>query len=284
MISNKNKPLFRWIVGDVSFDGLRILHKSIQSVAKLYKNEFDFLVCSNASDVGCKKRLQSMSDALGVQIYEQSWADLPISQSAVLKEFDINANIGIPQGRQGTFWKMCPPRMRLNSHEIVCDNDILIVDHIDKINEFLESDKVLLMKEDAFCVGKYFSLFEDKESYNSGLYGLPPYYDFAEDLRATWKDNGEYHSLLWRDEQGLITATLKKQSHITITEIVHLFNEGRCSDYKFETIDENKIKSRVMKSMTFSKHNFSLYDKGYHFLGVNRQSHAMWHEYQLRTL
>ena len=249
------------------------MSQAIKNALRLYKNDFDFLICSNAVNSTCKKKLQDISRKFDIEVYDQSWIDLPLDESLILKSSD--------RIRQGTFWKLCPARMRLESHEMICDNDIVFVNPINSILEFLEKKEILMMKEDAFCVGKYFNLFKEKENYNSGLYGLPPGYDFKEDLRKTWSET-KYDSLIWRDEQGLVTSTLKKHKHITIEpdEIIHLFENGRCSAYDFEIIKENKIKTRVMKNMKFNEFKFSNNDKGYHFLGVNRSSHKKWIEYK----
>jgi hypothetical protein len=277
------KPLFRWIVGDVNPQGLLVFSQTIRNLIKLYKNYFDFLICSNAIDPICIIKIKEISERFGVEIYKQSWDSFPLNKETVLENFNIFSKTGIPRGRQGTFWKICPPRLRIGSHEIICDNDLIITKKIDSIFQFLENNKVLMLKEDAFCVGKYFHMFKEGENYNSGLYGLPPNYDFANDLKCSWEKNGKFNNLFWRDEQGLITMTLKKNKHITITsdEIIHLFSGGRCSDYEFEFITENLIKTRVLKNLKIDKFNFSNKDKGYHFLGVNRdEHHATWHQYK----
>lgn len=268
------RPLFRWVVGDVSAEGFYVLSQAIRNIIRIYKNYFDFLICSNAVHENSKKNIKKIAEKFDIKIYEQSWLDLPIDQSLISKAPNVD--------RQGTFWKICPPRMRLKSHEIICDNDIILVNPINSIFEFLEKNVILMMKEDAFCVGKYFPLFKEKENYNSGLYGFPPNYNFEEDLKTTWIKNGRYHGLLWRDEQGLVTSTLKKHDHITIEsdEIIHLFDSGRCSSYDFKIIEEEKIKTRVMENMKFNEFNFSKMDKGYHFLGVNRSRHRKWIEYK----
>jgi hypothetical protein len=273
-----NKPLFRWIIGDVEPEGFSVLSESIRNILKFYKNEFDFLICSNAINLNSKLMLQKISQRFNVEIHEQSWDELPIDQSFIFKKSNSI--------RDGTFWKLCPSRMRLKSHEIICDNDVVFTKPINSIKEFLEKNVVLMMKEDAFCVGKYFNLFKEKENYNSGLYGLPPNYDFEKELKKTWEENGKYNELLWRDEQGLVTSTLKKNEHIIISsdEIIHLFNQGRCFSYDFKLIQENKIKSRIMQDMNFKDFKFSNNEKGYHFLGVNREKHNKWLEYKRRSI
>jgi hypothetical protein len=272
------KPLFRWVIGDVRNEGFCILSDAIKNLLKLYKNDFDFLICSNATKSNSKKKLKEISKKFEIQIYEQSWNDLPINQSLIMKTND--------QIRQGTFWKLCPPRLRLEAHEIICDNDLVFVNPIDAITEFLDrKNAILMLKEDAFCVGKYFYLFEEKENYNSGLYGLPPYYDFAKEIKATWSEK-KFQDLMWRDEQGLVTGTLKKFEHITIqaSEIIHLFDHGRCFGYDYDFVEEKNVKTRLMKNMKFNKFNFSVSDKGYHFLGANRNNHELWKEYKRKNL
>lgn len=268
------KPLFRWIIGDSNSNGLCVFSHAIKNIIRLYKNNFDFLICSNAINLNCKDEIKKIAQKFNIEIYEQSWFDFPLNKNTILET---------PIGRQGSFWKICPPRLRIDSHEIICDNDIIIINPINAIFEFLQKDKILMMKEDAFCVGKYFPIFKENENYNSGLYGLPPHYNFNEDLKTTWEKNSRHHNLIWRDEQGLVTGTLKKHEHITITsnEIIHLFPEGRCSSYEFKIIDENQTKTRIMRNIQFNEFSLSISDKGYHFLGVNREKHhRKWHEYK----
>ncbi|RTK95655.1 MAG: hypothetical protein EKK64_06165 [Neisseriaceae bacterium] len=272
------KPLFRWIIGDVSQEGFHILSEAVRNITTFYKNDFDFLICSNAENLNSNIELKKISKRFKVDVYQQSWTDLPIDESFIFKK---EKSI-----RDGTFWKICPPRMRLESHEIICDNDIVFTQPIKLINEFLEKNIILMMKEDAFCAGKYFKLFNENENYNSGFYGLPPNYDFEKKLKENWENNGRYNGLLWRDEQGLVTSTLKKEKHITIEseEIIHLFSTGRCYSYEFEIIEENKIKSRIMKNMKFKDFKLSNKEKGYHFLGANRERHDKWIEHKRNSI
>ena len=121
------RPLFRWVVGDVSAEGFYVLSQAIRNIIRIYKNYFDFLICSNAVHENSKKNIKKIAEKFDIKIYEQSWLDLPIDQSLISKAPNVD--------RQGTFWKICPPRMRLKSHEIICDNDIILVNPINSIFE-----------------------------------------------------------------------------------------------------------------------------------------------------
>lgn len=277
------KVLFRWIVGDVGPEGISVFSRAVKNILKLHGRNFDFLICSNAVQQFCRDQIKEICLKYKVDLYQQKWDDLPLDKNAILEDFDVQSEVGIPRGRQGTFWKLCPARLEINRHEIICDNDLVFEKNIEAVSEFMEKEQVLMIKEDAFCVGKYFTLFGDDDNYNSGLYGLPPGYDFAEDIRASWERHGRLHGLFWRDEQGLITSTLKKKEHLAIRcdEIIHLFSQGRCWDYEFKIIEENKVKTRVMSAMQFKDYHFSNKDKAYHFLGVNRdENHKKWLQYK----
>ena len=54
------RPLFRWIVGDVSTEGYHVLSQAIRNILRIYKNNFDFLICSNAVHENSKKKIKTI--------------------------------------------------------------------------------------------------------------------------------------------------------------------------------------------------------------------------------
>ena len=274
-------PVFRWIIGDVSEQGFEIFSECIRRTTQTYCGKFEWLICSNVKDVKNLEKLERISQKRKVAVYQQDWSDFPLDPTIIPKLYDINEEFGVPSGRQGSFWKICPPRMFNDRHEIVCDNDLMIIKPLSFIDQFLNEHKVLLSSEDAHSVGKYFKHFNSGEVYNSGLYGLPPYYDFEEDLKLNWVKLGSFAPLLSRDEQGLITCTLKQNPSIIIPSgiIVHLFSDGRCNSCDYDVISEMNIESRIIKNIHCVDYTMSKNDSGYHFLRSNENYHQYWMKY-----
>ena len=122
------KPLFRWTTGPCLQQGLDILAESmVRTTAALGINNFDWVVCHNGLNRENLQFLQKAAGDLPIQFMAQSWAACP-----------INDNCGSPRRKDGSFewngnrcsgtlWKVCPARLRIESHEIVMDNDIVIL-------------------------------------------------------------------------------------------------------------------------------------------------------------
>ena len=103
-------------------------------------------------------------------------------------------------------WKVCPARMRMDSHEIIMDNDIVLLKKFPQIDEWLsQTSKTLILEEPIRFYGKYDSLLPaDGPFLNSGFMGMPPGYDFGAEISKSWKQYGSYENLSQADEQGLL--------------------------------------------------------------------------------
>lgn len=213
------KPLFRWTVGNCLQQGLDILAESINRTTKaLGLDEWDFAVCYNGIN---KEDLQFLQRAIGskpVQLVSQSWATCPVNdnmQTPRRKDgsFEWNGN-----RCGGTMWKVCPPRLRMESHEIVMDNDIVLLRKFPQIDEFLAStDKALILEEPIRFYGRYDCLFGGEGPFlNSGLMGFPPGYDYGTEILKYWTKYGSYTNLTQADEQGILTYTLNQIPSVRI--------------------------------------------------------------------
>lgn len=223
------KPLFRWTVGSCLQQGLDILVESIQRTTRtLGWDTFDWAVCHNGLNGEELGYIQRGIGTLPVHLFSQNWATCP-----------VNDNCQTPRRKDGTFewngkrcggtmWKVCPARMRMEAHEIVMDNDVIILNKFPQIEMWLkEMDKVLLLEEPIRFYGRYDCLFApDVPNLNSGLMGYPPGYDFGSEIFNTWIKHGRYLNLTQADEQGLLTYTLSQQPSIRIradqmVEVLH---------------------------------------------------------------
>jgi hypothetical protein len=215
------KPLFRWTVGNCLQQGLDILAESVKRTMRaLGAEEWDWAICYNGINREQLEFLQKMIGDRPVKLIAQSWATCPVDddvQTPRRRDGSFEWN-GTRCG--GTMWKVCPARMRMESHEVVMDNDIVLLSKFSQFEEFLNSnDKVLLLEEPIRFYGRYDCLFGGSESFlNSGLMGFPPGYDFGVEIAKNWKKYGSYRQLTQADEQGLLTYTLNQQSSVKISK------------------------------------------------------------------
>lgn len=274
--------ILRWTVGDVSEVGFSILEESIRLAKKnLAHLNLDMVVCSNSDFV----RVQKICSRNNIHFYESSWDDFPLPKESVPSLIEDDVCGRPPRGRQGSFWKLCPPRLNLNSHELVCDNDLLIQNSTEEMELFFLGDKTLLCEDEIYSLGKY-TKFVGKP-YNSGLYGLPPGFNFKDALLDSWNNTGSMSPLLSRDEQGLISTTLIgcKSGFLTVPsgKICMAFDEGSPTGAEYFIDHENGHDTQKVSSIRFSKCDF---DRDIlHFIGANRKNkHRQWRSYRIKAI
>lgn len=223
------KPLFRWTVGPCLQQGLDILAESIHRTTEaLGVEKWDWLICHNGLNKDEVAFIQKSIDDLPVQIFSQSWAMCPVPdncQTPRMKNGSFQWN-GNKCG--GTLWKVCPARMRMESHEIVMDNDVVLLKAFPQIEEWLqEKGKALILEEPIMFYGRYGHLFDKEGPYlNSGFMGFPPGYDFGSRIFEEWVRHDRLMNLSQADEQGLLTYTLAKLPSVRIkkeqmVEVLH---------------------------------------------------------------
>jgi hypothetical protein len=148
----------------------------------------------------------------------------------------------------------------METHEIVMDNDIVILKKFPQIDEWLNSDKVLILEEPIRFYGRYDCLFGPEPPFlNSGFMGFPPGYDFGAVIAEQWNSHGKYMNLSQADEQGLLTYSLNRSSSVRIhsDQMVEIL----ARDYNYE-ITGNEF--------------------AYHFTQSNRINHVAWNKYKKR--
>lgn len=235
------KPLFRWTCGPCLPQGLEILGESIAKTTELLGiNTFDWMICYNGLNADQIATIKGYIGSRPITLYEQSWKSCPIPdefQTPQRKEgsFEWNGN-----RCGGTLWKVCPARMRMETHEIIMDNDIILQKKLPQIEYFLKVENMaLILEEPIRFYGRYDSLFPDSGPYlNSGFLGLPPGYNYGAELLRVWEEHGSLKNLSQADEQSLLTFTLSRLPSLRIKK--EQMKELLARDFKNKMIgDEN---------------------------------------------
>jgi hypothetical protein len=255
------KPLFRFTVGNCQQQGLDILAESIKRTTEaLGLDRFDWLICYNGLS---PENIDFLVQSIGgkpIQLFEQDWSACPVDdvcQSPRRPDGSLEWN-GNKCG--GTMWKVCPPRMRIESHEIVMDNDIVILKRIPQVDQFLTAtDRALILEEPIRFYGRYDDLFGAGAPYlNSGLMGFPPGYDYANAIRRVWEANGRFQNISQADEQGLLTYTL-----------------SRLPSFRIKPSQMKEVLARDFKARITGE------EEAIHFTQANRiTAHKSWNDYK----
>jgi FkbM family methyltransferase len=204
------KPIWRWTIGDVRPIGFRLLARSVRMAQQTFgKDTWEWVISHNNLNNEQLRQVCDVADTYGVRLIDNTNVPFPIS------------------GRGPTLWKLTPPRLDINRHEIVCDNDIVIFKSIDVIEKFLASDRHCILCNDPFpsrAFGRFHNNMDTDERYHSGLYGLPPGFNFQEAL--DYYHTGSLYGYF--DEQGLICSALHKQPllRISASDLVVLLPAG----------------------------------------------------------
>lgn len=222
------KPLFRFTLGDVSFDGMCILRTAIKKIKSLYP-ACDIVICYNS----ISEKILKYYDDLDVSTIRATTSEV---------EYDP----------KNEMWKMYPPRIDIDTHEIVLDNDLIFFSRIKEIDEFFSGEHTLLLRGKARSYGNYDHLVPMDYAFNSGLYGMPPKFDLSKYIKETCKNDIERKWTKWCDDQGVIAHSLTK--------------------VKFKIIENNVITNY------FPEDEYDLpYDiKGVHLIGSNRCMQKNW--------
>lgn len=219
------KPLFRWTIGNTSDVGMDMLVTSISLMRRFH--DFDCFVCHNNLKPGQMERLAGIPDAT---LVAQSPKALPIPP-------------------KGVAWKLYTPRLDINRHEVFIDNDLVVFKKMPKMESFLESRDSVIYTRSLFHNFGTFKPFLPKEfRLNSGLFGLPPGFDFDAEVRSGLKGKTAWDDPF--DEQGLVALILSCQPtriEIGLDEIM-ICHEGK----------------------------FGPAEYGYHFVFANRGVHTAW--------
>lgn len=219
----------RWVIGPTHPRGLEILRLSISQMHKLYP-EFDLMLCFNQIQ-------DRIVQDFKIKLYRQTGCELVLEP--VLEDI-----------KHGVSWKLYPPRLRKRSHEIIIDNDLVLFERVPEIDIFLRSQRALVLQAYHRNYGQFDKFVGDNFKINTGLFGLPPNYDFESCVQQLLKNRIWVHR---GDEQGIVATCLQKLSPLMI------------SYDSIVPLDDNAI---------FCRRN------GAHFIHANvAKSHKAWDSY-----
>lgn len=191
-----NKPLIRWTIGgNISNKSILCLKLSIKYIKNIYKNNVDYLICYNNLTENNIKKLPKNIDKISVDNYNNLY------------------KIVMPKNTTG--WKLCPPRIRLDSHEVILDNDVII--YKDLFKQFFISNKIYIT-EGLGAKSPNLKKFINKNfNINSGVICLPPGFDFLNEVKNiinTYKINFTNHF----DEQSIIAMVVFNKDYKIISK------------------------------------------------------------------
>jgi hypothetical protein len=159
----------------------------------------------------------------------------------------------------GCGWKLYPPRVDIESHEIVMDNDVIIHSKSEKIDKFLNSNKYLITSEALeMCYGVFHPIMENNLKINTGFVGYPPGFDLRKKLNETIE---LYDYKKWEnhcDEQGMVATILQKEQRLSFS------------------LSEINILA--------GKNKYHLSDVGMHFIRSNRGQSIHWRTYKKNNI
>jgi hypothetical protein len=191
---------------------------------KIYGKIFDYVICINGRD-------SSSLNNLDVEILIQSSIE------------------GCPKPK-GVAWKLYPPRLNSEVHEIFIDHDVVLVDRIPKVDLFLSMQDAFMYSQSFSKDGEY-GRFRNSVTQgfrlNSGFFGLPPGFSFLLEGLPEWEG--------YFDEQGFVASTFCRQKNLIRVELNDLWI---CMD-----------------------DNLPMGVKGYHFCKTNRN--VSWSNFVEKT-
>lgn len=229
------KPTIRWTIGPFSEMSMKILKISINNIRKLYGDRFSLTVTYN-------------------NVPESEIRTLPIDRS--INQVDLIDELPIEppdDASKGMAWKLYPPRTNIDSHEIMLDNDIIIIRKMESIERFLNSDSLILITEalQRSYSPTYINRIKTDFNINSGFVGLPPMLDYKSEIINVIGDKKEWSHRF--DEQSIVACCLQSKP-IEIIPRTDISVIGESTDY-----------------------NIGQY--GVHFIGINSGYNRHWNEF-----
>jgi len=180
----------RWTIGQTNKLGYECLGMSIESFLTFY--DAKIVLCHNCP----AENLSDIESSFPVSFHDQSqYLDDHIAP-------------------KGVSWKLYPPRLAPDQHEIQIDNDIVFENRVEEIDKFFEGDCTLLLQGLSRNYGKFDKHVPTGFFINSGIFGMPPgfnlhkYINFL--VRQQWEENakGKHAASITFDEQGLVAFAL----------------------------------------------------------------------------
>lgn len=193
----------RWTIGDVSAQGFEALRLSVESVIRLFGQDTFYVICVNSVSIDtARARTGKIPDFVW-------WRDTASELPDFLKDrFDRNMS-------EGVGWKFAPLRISPDRHELSLDNDVILWDIPQSLHQWLAQTERCLIAEDVQRYLGQFDSFCPQGSYNSGIRGLPPNFEFGAAVESVLLEHehrlGRQAKLASElDEQGLQVAAVSR--------------------------------------------------------------------------
>jgi len=240
------KTLIRWTVGgNISEAGWECFSESVRITPKIYP-EFDYVICHNGMDAKMLKRLRGF----GIDLYDQKFEEIGVPFEFTIKTTDNVSNHA---------WKLCPLRLRPESHEIWMDNDIILWDRIPEIDEFINDDKKPIVSQtwSRELYGQFDCDIPDGCSICAGFFGLPPSFPFKEKIYDSIKLKMPLSGF---DEQGMIAYIITNNENGWIGIRPHYLNQLGWWEY----IQELPLGGHFIRLNTGTNSGWEMYKLLYH--------------------
>ena len=214
----KNKPLIRWTIGPVAKEGFVCLKLAVELMQSLYKDTCNYAVCYN----GLSNQQKSLLPNVNLLVNQENYSNL----------FHCNPPVF---GFGGPAWKLYPPRLNMDSHEIIIDNDVIIYKKPEQFNIFFKKNIITITEAITRSYSKSLEhLIPEGYNINSGVICLPPNFDFEKKISNCIK----LFNLNWQnhfDEQTLIAYITSQQTVQIIPlleiQVSNFTKNGNCGNH-----------------------------------------------------
>lgn len=204
-------------------------------VRRLYGDLFRYVIFHN----GLNERQLARVRLLGCEMFDQT----EYAETLVLPPPRTDAC--------GPAWKLYPPRLSFDAHEILMDNDLILVSRLAVLEKFLDGELAIASR----AVQRRFGVFDHHVRpgflLNSGLLCLPPRLPWRELLNRQVQTVGLQEWTGHFDEQGLVASVFQDLPH--------------------------QITDEIIVSWTELEYQHS--DKAMHFVGLNKGDAKHWLKY-----
>jgi hypothetical protein len=188
------KKIIRWTIGDCSKEGIDCLKKSVKNIVNFYKEKFDYYVCYNNLN---KNKINKLPVRL-------------LNQEEYVDEITIRPT-------NNPCWKLYPPRIKMDSYEIFIDNDLVLHKKIN-FEQYIKNKSFFITEAYEKSYGTLQYEINDPIFLNSGMFGIPPGFDFKKEINSAIKK----FEINWNnshfEEQAIVAYIFNKQGYELINK------------------------------------------------------------------